>query len=175
MPVTRTTPRSNVRRSACWGTASVEAVVVLPVFIIIFVSVFYVRSQVLSRQAAETKARTCAWAYSMINCEDAYPPGCEVVLQPGNGAGRVTDTVGNAISGVASDRAGPVITNVLQPAIDTVFGSSLDARTKQSYQRPALYGGGTATSSGSYHLACNLKTETLPEVAQDAWNSLFKF
>jgi hypothetical protein len=152
----------------------VEAVVVLPVFIIIFVSVFYIRSQVLSRQAAESKARTCAWAYSMKNCNE-IPPGCEGVLQVVSGAGRVDDKIEGALSSATGGLVGPVIAKVLEPALKAAFGRALDARTQKSYERPTLYGGGTATTSGSYHLACNLTPETPLDVAKDAWNALSKF
>ena len=162
------------RHNSCRGTASVEAVIVLPVFIIIFVSVFYVRGQVFSRQAAETKARTCAWAYSMKNCSE-IPPGCEGVLQVVSGAGQVDGKIEKALSGATGGLVGPVIAKVLEPALKAAFGRSLDASTQESYQRPALYGGGTATSSGSYHLACNLTPETALEVAKDAWNTLMPF
>jgi hypothetical protein len=58
--------RSRIRRR---GAASAEAVVVLPIFIVLFISLFYVRDQVLAKQAAQERARTCAWLYSWNNCE----------------------------------------------------------------------------------------------------------
>ena len=62
---------------------------------------------------------------------------------------------------------------VLNPVLKAVFGQALDATTETSFARPALYGGGTATAHGTYHLACNLKQETLGDVASDVWNSIF--
>ena len=151
-----------------------EVVVVLPAFIVVFVSVFYVRSQVLSRQAVEAKARTCAWAYSVGNC-DEIPPGCEGIVQPVDGAGQDDEGIKDALKNATGGLVGPVIATVIDPALKAAFGRALDANAKQYFQRPSLYGGGTATTSGSYHLACNLATETLVDVAKDAWKSLFKF
>jgi hypothetical protein len=169
----RTISRSEFRGSSR-GAASAEAVVVLPVFIIIFASVLYVRSQVLSRQAAETKARACAWAFSTNNC-GAIPPGCEDIVRKVDGAAGVVDEIEKDLLSARGGLVGPVVAKVIEPALKCAFGSALDANTKQSYQRPSLYGGGTATASGSYHLACNLAHETLIEVANDAWKSLFSF
>ena len=153
------------------GVATVEAVIVLPVFVILFVSVFYVRSQVLARQASESKARTCAWAYSMNNC-NTVPPGCEGLVKVVRESGPVADKVSQAASKATGGLAGPVVHQVLSPALDAAFGRSLDSNTQQSYERPPLYGGGTQSASGSYHLACNLTPETPLDVAKDAWNTL---
>lgn len=70
-------------RAHARGAASVEAVVVLPVFLILFISLFYVRDQVLARQATQEQARTCAWLYSANNCEfdaNSMPAYCDGVL-----------------------------------------------------------------------------------------------
>jgi hypothetical protein len=67
---------------------------------------------------------------------------------------------------------GPIVSKVLSPALDAAFGRALDANTQQSYERPPLYGGGTQSASGSYHLACNLTRETPLDVVKDAWNAL---
>ena len=169
----RTISSSRFRRSSR-GAASVEAVVVLPVFIIIFASVLYVRSQVLSRQAAETKARSCAWTFSTNNC-DAIPPGCDDIVRKVDGAAKVVDEIEKDLSSAKGGPVGSVISKVIEPALKCAFGSAVEASSKQSFQRPSLYGGGTATASGSYHLACNLAHETLIDVAKDAWKSLFRF
>jgi len=151
------------------GAASVEAVIVLPVLIILFVSVFYVRNQVLARQAAERQARTCAWAYSMNNCS-AVPPGCsaQIVSAAGPLGGKIEGKLSKASGGIA----GPVVNDVLDPVLRAAFGKALDAKSQVPYERPAIYGGGTQTASGGYHLACNLTTETLEYVGKDAWDAL---
>ncbi len=155
------------------GTASVEAVVVLPVLIILFVSVFYVRNQVFARQAAESKARACAWAFSMNNCDDhKIPVGCEGLVGVVSAAGPLNDQVEKALSKATGGIAGSIVTNVLEPVLGAAFGQALDANTKFSYERPALYGGGTQSAHGGYHLACNLAPETLSQVAMDAWHAL---
>lgn len=149
----------------------VEAVVVLPVLIILFVSVFYVRSQVLARQTAESKARACAWAYSMNNC-NAIPPGCEQLVRAVDAAGPLNDKIEEKLSNVSGGIAGPLVSSILRPMLDAALGRAVDANTEISYDRPALYGGGTQSAHGGYRLACNLTPETLEQVGMDAWNAL---
>jgi len=163
-------PRAQFRAAgAARGAAMVEAVVVLPVLIILFVSVFYVRNQVLASQAAASEARTCAWAYSMNNCS-TVPPGCDAQIV---GAARSIDArVEEDLSKARSGVAGPVVDRVLKPVLDAAFGQALDANSYITYNRPSLYGGGTRDARGSYHLACNLAPQTLTDVAKDAWNAL---
>jgi hypothetical protein len=149
----------------------VEALVVLPVLIILFVSVFYVRNQVLARHAAESKARACAWAFSMNNC-NAVPPGCDELVRVVRAGGPLGKKVGDALDDATGGFAGPIVTKVLKPVLDAAFGKALDANTQFSYERPVLYGGGTQSAHGGYYLACNLAPETLMDVAKDAWDAL---
>jgi hypothetical protein len=160
-------------KGAARGAAMVEAVVVLPVLIILFVSVFYVRNQVLARQAAESKARMCAWAFSMSNCDmDRVPAGCEGFVGVVSAGGPLGDRVNGELSNATYGIAGPIVEVVLKPVLVAAFGQALDAKTDVSYERPGLYGGGTQSAHGGYHLACNLTPETLPDVAMDAWHAL---
>ncbi len=151
------------------GAASVEAVVVLPVLIILFASVLYVRTQVLGRQAAESQARACAWAYSMNNCT-SVPVGCNARLVSAGASlgGQVESALSEAGAGIAA----PIVSAVLRPFLELAFGQALDAKTDVAFERPALYGGGTRSVHGGYHLACNVGPKTLTDVAKDAWNAL---
>ncbi len=74
----------------------------------------------------------------------------------------------------ALGKVGGILSDVLEPALKIVYGRSLEARTQVPFSRPGIYGGGTANAQGGYHLACNLKNETLVDVAKDAWNALRK-
>lgn len=153
------------------GTASVEAVIVLPFFAILFITVYYVRHDLLARQTAEIHARSCAWAYSANNCA-LVPVGCENELHDvweGEAFSEEIVTTLNLGDGLIKD----AIVFVLDPVLKAVFGKALNAKTKTSFERPALYGGGTATAHGTYHLACNLQHKDLGDVASDVWNSIF--
>src|SRR6185436_2807630 len=108
------------------GAASVETVVVLPVFILIFISLFYVRDQVLTKQAAQERARTCAWLYSWNNCEfndDVMPAECKDVVAPGPMLGQASADVTQKLvgDGVVAD----VVKKMLDPVLEAAFGRSL--------------------------------------------------
>jgi len=171
MTATLESNRSARAARHCRGTASVEAAIVLPVFVILFISVYYVRNNILAKQTAEIHARSCAWAYSKNNCE-SIPAGCENDLyEVWEG-----EALSNEIGTWLHLKDGPIksaVMLVLNPVLKAVFGHALNATTETTFERPALYGGGTATARGTYHLACNLGTKYLGDVASDVWKSIF--
>jgi hypothetical protein len=144
---------------------------VLPVFVMLFISIYYVRNNILARQTAEIHARGCAWTFSMNNCESA-PPGCENDLHEVWEGETVSEEMEGQLN-IDNELIRKAIMLVLDPVLNAVFGHSLSATTETAFERPALYGGGTATARGTYHLACNLKHKTLGDVAGDIWNSIF--
>jgi hypothetical protein len=167
----------------------VEATIVVPVFILLLVSVLYVRDQALTQHAVEMTARSCAWQYSAANC-DAVPPGCEGLVVPGVTHNDASQAVLDAMQGGESgalklaDKTGVVskiVETLLGPVLDAAFGRSLDATAKRDIERPSMFrveGGtpgsdDTKTMTGRYHLACNLTPESPMDVAKDAWK-LFK-
>jgi len=172
------------------GVATVEAVVVLPVFVIIFISLFYVRDIAVSKQAAEEHARTCAWLYSAQDCEGAIPTGCDDVLTNAPAPSIIAPDVGKAFhdgldaleqgakDGKAPSRAtgGKLVSGAIAPllgsALEAAFGRAIDAKTEHPVQRPELFGGGQRAIQGHYHLACNLHPTTPGKVAEDAWKKI---
>lgn len=158
------------RRSGTRGAASVEAVIVLPIFVLLFISLFYVRDQVVARQAAQRQARTCAWLYSWNNCDkSALPPECHAVVTDeaffNDATAELSENLGGGIVGDA-------LKGILDPVLEAAFGRALDAQVSKEVPRPAIYGGKTQGVTGNYHLACNLKSTTAPEVAKDAWSRI---
>ena len=162
----------SIRRGARRGAASVEAVVVLPVFVILFVSLIFVQRQALARRSAELKARTCAWQYSMNNCSQV-PPGCDDILDAQQGEARIPDEITEALGDGPVGAVGRTITTFLQPMLDAAFGRAVTATTEQSFPRPRLYGGETGVEHGRYHLACNLERKELLDVAKDTWDIFY--
>lgn len=163
------------------GAAMVEATIVAPVFILLFIAAVYVRDQALTLQDAEMTARTCAWQFSAANC-DAPPPGCEDIVQQSTKQNPASQAIKDALQGGKdqslkhADKTGVVskiIDSLLGPVLDAAFGRSLDATVTHDVARPEIFGGQTKTMTGRYHLACNLTPEDPIDVAKQAW-SLFK-
>jgi hypothetical protein len=159
----------------------VEAVIALPVLILIFVSMLYVRDQVLARQQADTLARSCAWLYSAQNCTGPAPAGCGDVLGELTNTGAKNPALEEKLRGgmktvlegsELNDVVTGIVTDLLDPAIEAALGKSVPARAQQEVARPGVYGGGIKTVQGKYDIACNLSFTTPEDVAEDAWNML---
>lgn len=171
---------SRITRGRTRGTASVEAVVVIPVFIALFIGVAYVSRVAELAQGAEMTARSCAWLYSAQNCREV-PPGCEGYLRAGTTVSTSGNKVDDALHGgknslpqgtSAQNFVSGVVGSLLESAIQDAFGRALDASVPATTDQPELFGGKTVTVTGNYHLACNLAPTTLGDVAKDAWSLL---
>jgi hypothetical protein len=155
----------------------VEAVIALPLFIVVFVSVLYVRDLVLVHQRAKAEARSCAWLYSAKSCAE-IPPGCAgVVGAPSDAVTSEEETLVKGVTdglGEVGSPVGSAVAELVKPAIQAAFGRSVTATARQLIPRPGLFGGGQKEVAASYGLACNLAHSTPEEVAADAWD-LFGF
>jgi len=165
--------RQRIRRR---GAASAEAVVVLPIFIVLFISLFYVRDQVLAKQAAQERTRTCAWLYSWNNCQfdaEIMPAECErastEVPIGADAANAVTQKLTG--DGFFND----IVSGMLDQALKAALGRATDVKISHEVTMPTLYGGKTQALTGEYHIACNLKPTTAPQVAKDAWSRVSPF
>lgn len=58
------------RRLRQRGTASVEVVMMLPFFIIVFFGLYWMHAHYMGRQQAMLRARSCGWVYAAGACED---------------------------------------------------------------------------------------------------------
>jgi hypothetical protein len=158
----------------------VEAVIVIPVLILIWASLYYLGDLFAVQQALEAKARSCAWLYSARNCQ-VVPAGCERVLTDSQGSADVAPEVGDALEeggrkalegadtqGVVATVAGKLVAGPLLAA----FTSSVNAKATRDVDQPAAFGGGLKTVTGRYHLACNLAPTSPEEMAQKAWDGL---
>jgi hypothetical protein len=172
-----------LRYRSCRGVASVEAVVVLPVFVIIFISLFYLRDLAVTKQAAEEHARTCAWLYSAKDCEGEVPEGCGDVLAPASAPSVIAPDVEEAFNEGVKDlekgktpSGGKLVSGAIAPligsALEAAFGRAIEADARHTVEKPALFGGGQRTVQGRYHLACNLQPTIPGKVAEDAWKKI---
>jgi len=160
----------------------VEAVIVIPVLILLWVSLYYAGGLVLTQQKMEVAARSCAWLYSANNCT-AVPAGCEDLLANTHSASvppEVSDTLQHggdaAINGSdAKGIVGEIIGELVLAPLVAAFTSSVDAKVEQPVQQPVAYGEGVKVVTGRYHLACNLAHDTPEDMADRAWSALVPF
>lgn len=168
------------RHSHQRGTAMVEAVAILPLFIILFVGIFYLRDSLIKSQELDAQARSCAWRYSKNACT-VVPAGCEEFVREGDSKladqsakDRIDDALSEAQRSIANDGDGEqfikkMIGKRIGPAISKLFGKAAFAEPSESIERPALFGGGTVRIQSHYGLACNLKNATAETIANEAW------
>jgi len=159
----------------------VEAVIVIPVLLLIWASLYYLGDLFAAQQTMEAKARSCTWLYSASNCQ-VVPAGCDRVLSYSEGsADDVAPKVGDALEeggrkalqggdtqGIVGTIAGELVGGPLLAA----FTSSVDAKVTRDVEQPAAFGGGLRTVTGRYHLACNLEPTSPEKMAEKAWESL---
>lgn len=164
-------PRS-LGRTRERGTASVEAVVALPVLILLFISVFYVRDNSLALQSAANQARTCAWLHSAANCPEdpsEIPAACRgavLEVDPDNvDSPELPDVV---------DPLGEAIDLVLEGVRQAAFGKATTVKAERSFDPPKIYGGGTKVVHRNYHLACNIQKKELGDVITEAWTNVWE-
>jgi len=163
------------RKSEC-GAANVEAVVALPVFVVLFVGVFFLRTVTGAKLDADQEARRCAWEYSNNGC-DAIPRGCENVVHKNPLGPTNPDVEGAWNDGMNSLRGGAfqqailtVLTKTVLDSLTQSFTQSLSSDKVLEHDRPNLFGGGRSHVSGSYHLACNIKSKDQDYIVNEVWN-----
>jgi len=185
----------STKRRQSRGAASIEAVIVLPVFVILFVGIFFVRDLHASKLRADEQARRCAWLYSAAGCEGPAPDGCNMspaspvyddflssiksnVETMANNA-RETRSNGGSVKDVSSGLEHDIkqilfkiVNTQVLARLGSVLTSSYEADRALERERPNLFGGGVTEIHGRYRLACNLKHTTPEEVVRNAWSKV---
>lgn len=64
------TKREELQRRRRAGTASVEVIVMLPFFLIVYSGIYFMYGHYMGRQQALLRARSCAWTYAAGGCDD---------------------------------------------------------------------------------------------------------
>jgi hypothetical protein len=162
------------------GAASVEAVVVLPVFVILFVGLFFVRDLTRARLRADQEVRRCAWQYALYeNCEQS-PPGCEHVVGKGHYGTLLPDNLDSAINSLGNGAKGGssegfarvrnVIENFVERYLAQAVTKRFEAEKNIEQARPPMFGGGASVVRGKYNLACNVRPQRQRDVVMTVWD-----
>jgi hypothetical protein len=116
----------------------IEAVIVLPVLILLLAGVVFLRERYLGRQHALLEARRCAWAHAMNGC-GAPPDGCATAIAVISADTDDQDAV--AIMDAARARADSDIdvfadVPILGAAISGLFGTQTGAQAEVEVPLP---------------------------------------
>ena len=58
---------------------------------------------------------------------------------------------------------------------EAIFGRAATAPAAREVARPVLFGGTTTSVAGEFHIACNIRSNTIDGMARDAWGALVPF
>ncbi len=142
------------------GTATVEAVIMIPFFVLVWGFLIYAVQVYADGIRAGVRARDCAWTYAQTGC-DSVPAQCQ--SEPADG--EVIDA--GAESGVSelltNMREIPVVGGLLE----TIFGRLVVGVHNEEVTRPNILGGGGVQVQRSFAVMCNERPRTIGEIAQD--------
>jgi hypothetical protein len=165
-----------LRNTQC-GTASVEAVVILPFLIMVYFGVTLVYGRYDAAQRAWASARGCAWSYSQQGCQGDLPAECgaattgpsEIPENPELDEAASTEDV------QASDEEQQKVIDGMNRTLgeprSTLFGEYVTVTGATEFQAPTLFGERRRVSA-AYHIACNLKEQTLGDIAEGFVNAV---
>jgi len=153
------------------GTATIEAVMALLVFVLIWAGIHYMGGLYEAQLRTESEARTCAWLISAGACEVEIQ-GCSTKMEDGDAGGKETALQEAAQSqSTGGTVAGAVAQKVLD-SLDALFGRNAEMTVGAEVTRPELLGGKTAGVSSSYRLPCNTKARNTDDLSFDLMDAL---
>lgn len=142
--------KANKRHRAQRGTATIEAILALSVFIIVWAGVLYMGRAYSAKLELKSKARACAWIQSAGSCS------AEVDCSTTVGAGNFDDASEDLNEKFGGDALG-VLEDVLKEQVEKLFGERATVAASTEFDRPAHLGGERVSVSASYSLPCNTK------------------
>ncbi len=192
----RVTPRRSPapRVGAQRGAAMVEAVIMLPFFILIYFGIHYWGAQEIARTLAKQHARSCAWTYSNDACKDT----ARVQKVCGDRGrlhfGRPTDSGGapdleksasdrvnqktggaNLPSSGRSGKIGDFAGKWLDEALEALLGKKRTRTASIDVRAPSLFAQKSTQVSGSYRLTCNQEPKTIRQLFNELWKKISPF
>lgn len=132
------------------GAAYAEAVIMLPVFFIIFTGFYVLYNANTARLDAMSVARTEAWRIASEGCPLGESSEC--VGDACGAIGTVTSGLDAALAGTGPARA------LLQSVLDSLLGPNTMASDTQTFAGSGAFSGGSA--GAAYQVVCNTQRET---------------
>lgn len=164
------------------GAAYTEAVIMLPVFFVIFALFYQVYRTRTAKFETMQSVRTAAWMKSNAGCEDdegtTCPSGTEgCTVEDGDAEGGIDGVLSDLRSD--SDPLLAPFTSLLGGLLENVFGTAVTKSASLSVTDPKYIGGTEWTMSTKYTLMCNPLPTTLWELLEklfkDLISSIFPF
>lgn len=165
--------RQEARRAGQRGGASLEALIMLPFFFLVWGCVFFIHQLFEQQILVNENARTCAWDRMSGGCSAPTSPACnfssgpeipDSELEGGVGPGQVDNIDGHLRDFVIDFRG------TFGPAFRPVFG----AQKQTQVTRPRQMGGGERTVRAGFSEMCNDRPNgaDLPAISAHAYCQL---
>lgn len=141
------------------GVSYVEALVVLPIFLILFFGFVMLGTMLVARSQAQQVARANAFLAADNNCEGGVGNIVDDIDEdksvPGDGGEgrRATDS-----AAVLKDQKE---FGIFSGLIDALFGQSVETVGIARYPIPGLFGGGQGGTSATFPVTCNSERHTV--------------
>lgn len=148
------------------GTASIEALIMLPFFIMVWGLLLFTVDVYKHKIDAGIRARDCGWTFAQTGCETVpascqEEPGDPISTEDSVGSGELASSVDDLPIDI------PIIGDVLNGVVDTIFGELRRARHESTVQRPQVLGSTTVHTRGAFAIMCNERPRTIGEMATD--------
>jgi hypothetical protein len=136
----------------CRGSATTEAVAMLPFFVLVYSLIIFVMQSYESRIEATSAARQTGWSYSMASCGGDAPTTAEI----SGGSNLAKDDFLSGDASTTLEEIGNFVPFVV-PILDRIVGRNITAASSMTVAKPATIGGGDNSVTGAFAITCNEK------------------
>ncbi len=176
MKIVRQTQRKTLHADEK-GAAYTEAVVMLPVYILVFALFYMVHDSAIAKTISMSESRQAGWAAAFSDCGGGDESGCPSCSATAEGFPTDDGTAMGSLRGAVSDIGGEgivggALSGVLGSLLDGLFGGQVTRYGNASYDRPAYLGGGTVDVSSGYTMVCNPERQTIGSILGDVWDGI---
>lgn len=157
-------------RSHLRGTASIEALMILLVFILVWIGVSYVGQLHHAKIVSKADARTCAWKIAQSGCR-SIPPECESTEgggSLGNGKSQSLEEAGEEAT--FGSKVAEALRDVLMNQVRGLFAKRAEASKSIEVAKPPIVGDGMVEVGSYFSLPCNTKEFSVDDIANDVWD-----
>lgn len=171
MHIRRTRPGARSLFQDERGAAYAEAVIMLPVYILVFALFYMVHDAAIAKTVSMSEARQAGWTAAFDDCgegdsSDGACTSCSDVTDDGTIFGELT----GELSG--GEGLGGALLGAIEPLITGIFGGQVTRTGTADYTRPVYLGGATVTVSSNYTMVCNPERMTLASILSGVWDSI---
>lgn len=144
------------------GTASLEALLVLPLFLLLWIGIHHMNRVHAGVLSTRGQARGCAWRYSNGGCRGDLPAACSATGAELSDASEAEQSM--------LDTA--MQNGVLRWAFEGLLGASITVHTSREVTQHAMLGEGPVNVGSSLYLLCNERNRTMIEIGHDTTCSM---